>query len=170
MAFRKIGVTAIGMTALASLLSGCSSQPKKTEIVDNDTIVLQPFHIAHSLTGAAAQASEALTQLAAIEKAEHPVAPMPFMNIQDPALEQPLLIHSYYGPMAAIVQLIAQKTGYQVQIYGKPPVIPILINLQLEGPEPAIELLRNIDLQAGLDASLMVLPTYKIISLRYMTS
>ncbi len=162
---------AMGVAAVvAVLLSGCSSTPQKTTEVNVYEQPLEPYHLTHSLTGAAAQASEALTQLAAIEKAKHPAAPMPLMDVNEPALNQPIMIRSYYGPIAAIVKIIGEKTGYQVQLYGKPPVIPILINLQVDGPQPAIELLRNIDLQAGQDAAMMILPDQKIISVRYMSS
>lgn len=160
----------LALPILAGFLSGCASDNGTGATVLTPGEVPPIYQVQGSLNEAAQQASAALSQLAAIKKAEHPSAPLPFLNLEDPALNTAININSYYGPIAQIVKTIGSQIGYQVQVFGKQPPTPILVDLQTQGPQTALQLLRNIDLQAQTNASMMILPKQKIISLRYMPS
>jgi defect-in-organelle-trafficking protein DotD len=80
------------------------------------------------------------------------------------ALQQTMTLN-WSGPIAPVVRQVAAKMGWSVQVLGKLPVTPVLVNLN--GTSTVKDMLQNIDLQAGQNASVMLLPKYKLVSLRY---
>jgi len=146
---------------LLGLLSlvGCSTTPEP----DDQTAAINA-----SLNSAAQSASVSLQQLSALEQAQHPgMDRMPFSNIHDPALDQ-LILARWYGPIEPLLSMVAVKVGYQFQVYGKKPAVPVLIDIDdQDNLVPAINVLRNISLQAGTKATLLIYPKQKVISLRY---
>ena len=74
----------------------------------------------------------------------------------------------WYGPIEPLLSQVAASTGYQLQVFGKPPSLPVLVNIDTTSqPTTAINIIRNADLQAGLKVVILVLQDQKIISLRY---
>lgn len=91
-------------------------------------------------------------------------------DVQDPALNKMISI-KWYGPVEPLLAQIASSTGYQFQVYGKPPSLPVLVNIDTtETPASAINILRNADLQGGLKIAILIFPQQKVISLRYTAS
>lgn len=153
----------IALLCFAALLVGCSMEPADV------SGQAQNAAINASLNSAAQSTAVSLAQLSAIEKAQHPTSDgLPFPNVNDPALNQ-LIFARWYGPVEPLLSMIAVKVGYQLQVYGKPPSLPILVDIDdANNLVPAIDIIRNIDLQAGLRATLQIYPEQKIISLRYL--
>ena len=146
-------------------LVGCASSN-----TDVPTPSAQQQAIATSLDQAAQSVASSLAQLAAIKKAQYPnMTQLPLTKVDAPPLNKVLSLN-WYGPIETVLQTIASKTGYQLQVYGKAPKLPILVRVDdSKNLQSAITLLRNIDLQAGLKASIDVFAKEKIISLRYMS-
>lgn len=149
------GAILIGVASLA----GCSSTPK---------IDPQLAAINASLNSAAQSASVSLQQLSAVERAQHPQTDsLPFASIHDPALDQ-LILARWYGPVEPLLSMVAVKVGYQFQVYGKKPAVPILVEIDDQGNlVPALNVLRNVSLQAGTKATILIYTKQKVISLRY---
>lgn len=151
----------VGCSVLCVTLIACSHQTKSNK--DNTQQLVMS-----NLDQAASSVSTSLDQLAAIDKATHPIAKVPFVEVQGPNLDQ--VVHvTWNGPLAPLLQKVAGMIGYQLQIYGKPPLIPILIDIDTTGQSvTAKEVISNADLQAGTRVSIMIFPDQKIISLRYV--
>jgi len=142
-------------------LSSCSH--KKDQPTPTDRIVML------NLNQAANSVSDSLAQLSAIDKSTHPVAKVPFVELQGENLDRNVTV-TWNGPIAPLLQKVATAIDYKLQIYGKPPLIPILVNVDTTGQQvSAKEVLSNADLQAGTQASVMVFPDQHIISLRYLS-
>jgi len=145
-------------------LSACSHNAKNNQINNPQSMVVS------NLDQAAGSVSDSLADLAAIDKATHPVAKVPFVDLQGPRLDQPVDI-TWNGPIAPLLDRVAKSIGYHLQTYGKTPLIPILIDVDTMGQDvSAKQIVSNADLQAGTRASVMIFPAEQIISLRYMTT
>ncbi len=143
-------------------LSACSHKTK-SNVSDNTQQVVMS-----NLDQAAGSVSASLNQLAAIDKATHPVAKVPFVGLQGQNLDQTIDI-TWNGPIAPLLQKVAASISYGLQIYGQPPLIPILVNIDTTGQSiTARQVISNADLQSGTRASIMIFPAEKVISLRYM--
>lgn len=149
-----------------TVLAGCSGT-KPSDVVITNT----QYQVDSSLTQAAQQAVTSLDALSTIEKAKFPQdTTVPFPNVHSQALDQFITVQ-WYGPIAPLLQQIAQKIGYQLQVFGKAPATPILISIDdTQNKTSAVNLLRNVDLQAANNASVVLFPQAKIISLRYNAS
>lgn len=124
-----------------------------------------------SLTQAANQTQGSLAELSSIEKMRFQKNnAMPLADVDDPALNA-LITIKWYGPIEPLLQQVASLTGYQFQAFGKPPFSPILVNVDdSDNPVSALAIIRNVDVQAGLNAQILIFPKQKIISLRYAAS
>jgi defect-in-organelle-trafficking protein DotD len=150
------------LAAAVALLAGCASNETQQE-----SQVLEQNHyvLVSDLNQSAQKVSASLQQLAMIEKASGPTsAPLPFVKVKASALQQTMTLN-WSGPIAPVVRQVAAKMGWSVQVLGKLPVTPVLVNLN--GTSTVKDMLQNIDLQAGQNASVMLLPKYKLVSLRY---
>jgi defect-in-organelle-trafficking protein DotD len=165
-------ISAKGLALLAGLvlvLSGCSSNSQTASSTSPAQMAAQQQAILDADLNAAAQSvSDSLSQLAEIEKANNQAGRyMPFDNIQDQALSQPVVVN-WYGPIAPVLETIASKAGYKLQVYGKPPQTPVLVNIDTtQAQTSALDAIRNLDLQAGQNADILIYPNIKVISLRY---
>jgi defect in organelle trafficking protein DotD len=144
----------------ANNAGGAAMPPVPNQAQINQQVQDQIQHAADS-----AQAS--LQELAAIEKLQQNKITVPLSNVDDPALDEDIAI-KWYGPIAPLLSQVAASTGYQLQVFGKPPSLPVLVNIDTTNqPTTAINIIRNADLQAGLKVVILILQDQKIISLRY---
>ncbi len=153
-------------------LAGCAGTtansnvgaPSAADVPNQAAINLQ---VQNELQQAADSAQSSLQELAAIEKLQQNQITMPLSNVTDPALNEDIAI-KWYGPIVPLLSQVAASTGYQLQVFGKPPSLPVLVNIDTTSqPTTAINIIRNADLQAGLKVAILVLQEQKIISLRY---
>lgn len=70
------------------------------------------------------------------------------------------------GPIRELVHRIAKAAHYRLRVFGKEPAVPVLISVNAKD-ESLVELLRDIDYQAGRKATLHVYPNHQVIELRY---
>lgn len=149
-------------------LAGCAHNVKTTTTIAGSDHYL----IESSLSASAQSASMALNALASLAKSQyqdqHGHGPIkPIGQVHDPALLKSISTQ-WYGPIAPLLEEIAQKTGYRMQVYGKAPTIPILVQLDtVSQPKSAIDAVRDINDQAGTNAQVQILSKQRIISLRY---
>jgi len=174
----KAFVTQIGFITIITTslnLSGCASNTNNVAPSSTNYAAMPQAQIntqiETSLVAAAAQTQNSLAELSAIEKMRFQTDDsLPLGNINDPALEQFITI-KWYGPIEPLLAQVASITGYQFETFGKAPFSPILVNIDASGKsETAINIIRDADVQAGLNAQILVFPSQKIISLRYAGS
>ena len=147
------------------LLSGCGSKSSSQAAVVTNT----QYVVDASIRDAAQQAAASLQTLAAIEKSRYPHdATIPFANVHSPDLDRFVSVN-WYGPIQPLLQQVANQIQYELQVYGKPPQMPILVHIDdTANKTSAINVIRNADLQAGNNAEILVYPKMKMISLRYV--
>ncbi|AKP72734.1 putative DotD protein [Piscirickettsia salmonis] len=152
------------------ILQGCSSQPIQVDPqLITGTQLEKNKEIKKALLQAVAQTSKALASLSQIRRAQYPRQQvMPFKNIHSSELNKKVSIN-WYGPINSIVKNIAEVIGFDYQEFGKPPKLPVLVNINYQSM-PALTVLQNIELQANNKAMIEIVPDKKIISLRYMAN
>lgn len=157
----------LGVLCAVSLLglTACSSNKTKS---DNTTLANTPQMVHKSIASSAQSIATSLSELAAVEKSLHPVAKRPFVGLQGSGLNRTIAI-DWNGPIEPFVRKVAGAIGYSLQVYGKKPVIPVLVDINTTRHlATARQILSNADLQAGRKANLLIFPKEKIVSLRYL--
>lgn len=154
---------------LAMGLAGCAGNTAKPGApmgpVNQTAVNAQ---VQNQLQQAADSTQASLQELAAIEKLQYQNnISVPLQDVNDPALNQMVSL-KWYGPIEPLLAQIASMSGYQLQVFGKPPSLPVLVNIDTTSTSStAINIIRNADLQAGLKVAILIFPSQKIISLRY---
>lgn len=147
------------------LLTGCSSSsvPNNIAIISNDYGV----HTAEvKLAQAADSSSQALEQLAEIERSNHPQAKLPQpIAPESIGMAQPTTVE-WNGPVGPLVAKIAQIAHYKVHVLGTVPAIPPLVSISAKDT-PLADILRDVGFQCGSKVNIVVYPSSKIIELRY---
>ncbi len=166
----------LSLVVAAGVLSGCAHSSSSNASLTNPApgVVNQAQinnQIQMQLQQAAMSTQASLAELAAIEKLQYQSnLSVPLQDIHDSALEAKVAV-KWYGPIQPLLSEVAVATGYKLQVFGKPPILPVLVNIDsVSTPASAIDILRNADLQAGLKVAILVFPSQKIISLRYTGS
>ncbi len=119
------------------------------------------------LAEAAASVSRSMLEVAKIEKTVMPPLKSKLINIPDTPNLATRASVDWNGPIAELVGRIAKASGYKLRILGNEPPIPLLINLYAKD-ESLATLLRNIDYQAGIRATIHVYPKTQVVELRYV--
>ena len=156
------------------LQSGCSvlkETPPNNASMDLATSGSKdPFNsrtIEDQLVHAAKSIEQSLSVLAAAEQAESPpildTAPL---TTPEGGMSGKVDLE-WTGPLAPLVQKIADLSQYRVKFLGKEPPIPILISISVKAVMMA-DVLQNASLQAGKRAYILVFPNDKIIEVRYL--
>jgi defect-in-organelle-trafficking protein DotD len=70
------------------------------------------------------------------------------------------------GPIEELTERIAKAAKYRLNVLGKEPAVPVLISLTAKD-QSLVEILRNIDYQAGKKATIRVYPNNQVVELRY---
>ncbi len=142
-------------------VAGCATNNKSadTSAVTNQSASIQ-------LAEAAQSVSQSLQSLAAIEMANHPDANT--QNFPNPASYgmDGLTSIDWSGPIEPIVKRIADATNYKFRVLGHAPAAPVLVNIAARNT-PIGTVLRDIGLQCGQQADIVVYPKTRIIELRY---
>ncbi len=158
-----------GLQNACTVLKGSSSQdssvnlnatPPKDQSFDPRTVEDQLVHAAQSI-------EQSLGVLAAAEQAESP----PILDTEPLTTPEGgmggKVDLEWTGPLAPLVQKIANLSHYRVKFLGKEPVIPVLISISAKAAVMA-DVLQNASLQAGKRAYILVFPTEKVIEVRYL--
>lgn len=149
------------------LLAACSSyqvEPENTTALQAEAYDTANANVA--LAEAAGSVSQSLTELGATEQAAHPAQSISAPpNPASYGMSMPTTL-DWNGPISPIVQRIADATHYKLEVLGKQPAIPVLVNVQAKN-EPMGTVLRDIGYQAGGRAEVVVFPSTHTIELRY---
>lgn len=144
--------------AAATTLAACASNPPAPSTPDPTLTAIDR---------SAAEVSRSITALAEVEQYDRfkrmPGQPRNFEQIPDMAQTVSM---PWDGPVEAAVRQLARQAGYTFKLAGRPPVIPVLVQLP-DQPASISDLLRNVGLQAGSRADVFVYPGQRIVELRY---
>jgi defect-in-organelle-trafficking protein DotD len=156
---------AMSVVLSAALLAACAKNPPAPNTMTQEQINNQ---VRASLVQSAAQTQASLAELSSIEKTRFQKNnTLPLANINDPALNVVVTL-KWNGPIEPLLRQMASLTGYQFQAFGKAPFSPILVNIDdTDNPVSALTIIRNADIQAGLNAQILIYQDEKVISLRY---
>ncbi|HVY13215.1 MAG TPA: DotD/TraH family lipoprotein [Alphaproteobacteria bacterium] len=157
---------AMALLALAGGLSGCTDDmtgdasllPVQATAVDPDPSALR-------MARAAEQATASLNRLSQIEGFRTPMPNDAGMNFGSPALQQPVSL-SWTGPIEQILRTLAEMGGFTLKTTGPTPPAPIVVSVNAY-QQPVGAILRDVGLQAGRRADVVVDLGNQIISLRY---
>lgn len=144
--------------AMAGALVGCATTHPAPRTPD--PVQLQLAAAAQSVRTSLRQLAEA-EQFDKMKRLPSPTEAAPVI----PGLERKVSM-PWNGPLQAVVEKLATLGGYEVQSAGRPPSLPILISL---GPEPVslAQQLRDVGLQAGNRADIVVDPTRRKVEVIY---
>ncbi len=149
-----------GALSLCLLVAACETAPISTPTVSpTDPASLR-------LAAAAEKAASALDAISRVEQVRGPDAPPDDFTGAPEELMEPVTL-SWTGPMEPIVQMMALRAGYAFMVQGKAPPVPIVITLDVFD-KPLLKVVRDIGLQAGERADIIVNPALKQMDLRYV--
>lgn len=142
-------------------ISGCSYTPENT----NNQLVTEPDSVSLRLATAVDNAAVALQQLAAVEQKRTdsstvqsiPNAPVQLMRT---------VTLEWTGPIEPLLIQLADRASYSFQIQGHEPPVPVIVNVTAV-EKPVIEVLRDIGLQAGRRADVVVDAERKVVEISY---
>lgn len=143
----------------AGLLSACAQYK-----VDQQ-LVAEPDPVALRLSAAVDKASAALQTLAAVEQARTPSASLQ-MPPSAPVELRRIVSVDWTGPVEPIVRTMADRAGYQLRVNGDKPQAPLVVSIMAR-EKSVIEVLRDIGLQAGQRADIVVDPSRKLVEVNY---
>lgn len=155
--YRKTAILPVLM--ILFMLSACVQSK-----VDQQ-LVASPDPVALRLANAVDQASVALKTLASIEQARNPNVQIESVAGAPQELQRVIAIE-WIGPIEPIVRKAAEKAGYNFQINGNAPSTPIIISISSREKQ-VVEVLRDIGLQAGRRADIVVDIESKTVELNY---
>jgi defect-in-organelle-trafficking protein DotD len=148
--------------ALALLTSGCA--PRKID----QQLVAEPDPVTLRLAMAADRASSALQTLAAIEQAKNPGASVSAAPSAPQELRRIISV-DYNGPIEPMARAAADRAGYTLEVNGDKPPAPIIVSL-VAREKSVVEVLRDLGLQAGRRADIVVDPDRRIVELNYASN
>jgi len=141
------------------LLTGCAQYK-----VDQQ-LVAEPDPVALRLSMAVDKASAALQTLASVEQARNPGVSLQ-MPPSAPVELRRIVSVDWTGPIEPIAKSLADRANYQVQINGDKPPVPLVVSVMAR-EKSVIEVLRDIGLQAGQRADVVVDPDRRLVELNY---
>lgn len=150
---------------VATLASGCASLGQQKDGPRPATP--QQDQAVAMLSKTARSIEQSLTQLAEAEQYEKmkqkPGEPRIYKQI--PGMEM-VVTMPWQGNIEQAVSKLAAFSGFEVKFMGKPPTIPILVQINRE-PATVSDHLRNVGIQAGNRADIIVDPKQKLVEVRY---
>ena len=157
--FKKIVLVLLVVSAMLSLSSCARRQMSGYPPVSDDPAAIK-------LAEAASSVSQSLQDLSAIEQAANPQAAVKAPpNAGSYGMGQ-LSSIDWTGPLEPLVRRIASATGYKLQVIGKRPSQPVLLQI-VAHDTPLGDVLQDAGFQAKNSANIVVFPTKKIIQIRY---
>lgn len=120
----------------------------------------------HALLATASSIENSLRLLAAAQAN----APRPLIDVSSLVTEEGGLggkaTLDWSGPVEPLLVKISDLTNYQLRIIGNTPKIPVMVSVTKE-KQVLAEILRDVGLQTGDRAALVVYPGTRVIELRY---
>lgn len=142
------------------LLTGCQNTYKKPPLNEPST------DATIQLAEAAVSISDSMYQMAQVEKNILPHSKESLLRIPNIRPLQVRASVDWSGPIEEITARIAKAAHFHFHALGKQPAIPILVNLTVKD-DTLVQILRNLDYQAGEKASIHVYPNRRMVELHY---
>lgn len=156
-------ITTIQALVLLVSISGCAVGPQKEERPASQ----QQDQALSMLHKTARSIEQSLTQLAEAEQydkmKQKPGEPRIYKQI--PGMEA-VVTMPWQGTVEQAVSKLASFSGFEVKFMGKPPALPILVQIGRDAATVS-DHLRNVGIQAGSRADIIVDPKQKIVEVRY---
>ncbi len=150
----------IMVSAAALLIVGCSDPEVKPVATEPDIVSLR-------LSQSAEKAAKALDTIAHIEKYRTPAAP-PLQDDYATAsqnLTQPISLR-WSGPIEQVTRTLAERAGLRFRVKGRQPGVPLTVNVDAY-QQPILQVLRDIGLQAGTRADVVVDQNEGVVEVSY---
>jgi len=144
------GISVLFAAVLLGAVTGC------TQYKVDQQLVAEPDPVALRLSSAVDKATAALQTLASVEQARNPG-----VNLQMPPTAP-----DWTGPIEPIARSMADRAGYQMHVNGARPSAPIIISM-VAREKSVVEVLRDIGLQAGQRADVVVDPEHHLVEVNY---
>ncbi|WP_324826384.1 DotD/TraH family lipoprotein [Ralstonia pickettii] len=152
---------AVSSLLMTVLISGCAS----SQLNGSGTNEQDPAY--QALMKSARNIEQSLSLLSEAEQFEkmrqNPNQPRIFKQIA--GMEQ-VVTMPWQGTLEQAVSKLSAYSGFEVKFMGRPPATPILVQI---GRDPATvsDHMRNLGIQAGSRADVVVDPAQKIVEVRY---
>ena len=117
------------------------------------------------LASAVDRASAALQTLASVEQARNPGVSIQSAPSAPQELRRTVSV-DWVGPIEPLTRSLADRAGYQMQVNGDMPPVPVIVSVQSQ-EKSVVEVLRDVGLQAGRRADIVVDPDRRIVELNY---
>lgn len=128
-------------------------------------LVAEPDPVALRLAMAADHATAALQTLASIEQAKNPGVAVQTAPSAPQELRRVMSV-SWVGPIEPLAQSLADRAGYQFQVNGSKPPVPVVVSVEAR-EKSVVEILRDLGLQAGRRADIVVDTERRVVELNY---
>lgn len=128
-------------------------------------LVAEPDPVALRLASAVDRASAALQTLASVEQARNPNVSIQTAPNAPQELRRTVSV-DWVGPIEPLTRSLADRAGYQMQINGDKPPVPVVVSVQAR-EKSVVEVLRDLGLQAGRRADIVVDPERRVVELNY---
>jgi defect-in-organelle-trafficking protein DotD len=162
---QRIVLAGLIWTAMALSLDACADDTPWSYDSPHP-VVATPSPVAIRLADAADKAANALQSLAAVEQTRTP-APLPPITPVEPhdELEKPMTV-TWTGPASPLLLRLATRVGYQYEQIGTIPATPVTVTVNVV-EQPILEILRDIGMQAGSRANLVVDANRHVVEFEY---
>ena len=150
----------LSVISVLLILAACT--PRRVEqqlVVESDPVSLR-------LAAAADRASTALQTLASIEQVRTPGASIESANDDIPQELRRTMSLEWSGPIEPLLRRLADRAGYRLQLNGNRPAVPIIISVSSR-EKSVVEMLRDVGLQSGKRADVVIDVQNKVVELDY---
>lgn len=163
----KNSLPLIGALAAFVMLGACSDDLVSSDntLMASQATAVEPDPASLRLARAAEEASDSLHKLSQIEAFRTPMPNDSGSNFGHPALMQPTTI-TWTGPLEQITRMLSEMSGFAYKTIGKAPPAPIVVSVNAY-QQPIGAILRDIGLQAGRRADVIVDIGTQTVNLRY---
>lgn len=128
-------------------------------------LVATPDPVALRLASAVDRASSALQTLASVEQARNPSAAVQAVPNAPQELRRTVSL-TWNGPIEPLARQLADRAGYALEVNGDMPPAPLVVSIQAR-QKSVVEVLRDMGLQAGQRANIVVDTDRRIVELNY---
>ena len=154
------------------LLASCSDNKKVVDLnlkyvpVDRVPAQTTDEQSQAQIAEAATAVGQSLQELSAVQMTVHPPTKLkqPF-NPQVIGMDKMASIN-WTGPAEPLLKEIARATHYRLRVIGRPPVLPVIVSMNMHN-QPIANILRNVMYQVVMKADIAVYPKSRTIELRY---
>ncbi len=152
--------TLLCAASFAVLASGCTSYSRTAP-----QLVASPEPLTLRLADAVDRASNALETLASVEQARTPSASVSAVPDAPVELKRTVSL-DWVGPIEPVTRRLAERAGYEFAVVGDMPPAPLVVTINAVH-RSVIDVLRDIGLQAGHRANIVVDAERQVVEVNY---